>query len=265
MAEHEQLPSGEDMTPEEAVEYVYSDLLRARISPEDIAHMVVLMPGTGHIRDMTDAMKRAGVFISFAEIAAAQQGVELDDVLKIHEKSFGDTDSDAAYVDLIAEKILLDGMEYAVDVLEEEGNVKKDLSLGSWITVLETERHERMKAKNPTLFEKARLKAARLLGVKAMIRTYALPKELELAAAQDIPFAEENQSVVDALAAKLARDADEPFSLLARKHIGEYLVEKGLRVSPAERGLLETDFIANLRATYKSTLNPPPAQEPPAE
>lgn len=253
------------MTPEEVVAETYADVLRARISTSDVARMIVRMPGTNHIRDSVEAMKRAGVFIGFAELAAAQQGVDLDTVLVNCEKRFGDPDSDAAYVDLIAEKILLHGMHEADEIIKEDGAKDDSLSLAGWITELAAEFHEALRAKNPTLFEKARLKVARMLGTKAMVKAFGLPEDIARMAEVDVPLQAGNQDVIDALAAKMVRDSDVPFSLHAHTVVAKEIKAKGIRVSPAERESMERGFIAELRAAYGAALERPAAPEAPPE
>jgi hypothetical protein len=265
MAEHEQPPSDAGMTPEEVVAYTYADLLRARISTADVALMILRMPGTRHIRESVEAMKRAGAFISFAELAAAQQGVDLDTVLENCERRLGDPDSDAAFVDLIAEKILLHGMHEADEIIKEDGVEDDSLSLAGWITELGTEFHEALRDKNPTLFEKARLKVARMLGTKAMVKAFGLPEDIARMAEVDVPLEEGNQKMIDVLAAKMVRDADVPFSLHAHALVAKEIKAKGIRVSPAEREAMERAFIEELRAMYKVTLGEPPASGTPPD
>lgn len=271
MAEHEQRPPDTGMTPEEVVADTYADVLRARISTADVALMILRMPGTRHIRDTVEAMKRAGAFISFAELAAAQQGVDLDTVLENCEKRFGDPDSDAAFVDMIAEKILLRGMHEADEMIKEDGTEDDSLLLAGWITELAAEFHGELRAKNPTLFEKARLKVARMLGTKAMVKAFGLHEDIARMAEVDVPLEEGNQKVIDVLAAKMVRDSDVPFSLHAHAVVAKEIKAKGIRVSPAEREAMENGFINELRALYKvalerhATPEVPPESEMPKE
>lgn len=162
----------------------YPHVMRARLTADELLIAALKLPGKGIMAEMYNEIRKDGKAYDFLERIAALQGISTEEFIRRNQSRLETTDSDAELIDRLAFDIIMNAITQEQETVEDlraenevrmkEGKKERKIptknTVALWVSMLEP--YGELRRKNPTMYDAANRKVARVLAAIGMSKAF---------------------------------------------------------------------------------------------
>jgi len=162
----------------------YPHVMRAPMTADELLIAALKLPGKGIMAGMYDEIRKDGNSYDFLEKAAAAQGITTEKFIRRNQSRLERTDSDSELIDRLAYEIIVNAITQEQETVDElraenvgrikegkhERKIPRKNTVSHWVSMLEP--YGELRRKNPTMYDAANRKVARVLAAIGMSNAF---------------------------------------------------------------------------------------------